>query len=333
LICHSCINELDQAYQFKEKSSNSESVLRSILGGPALTKVDVKIEVDLLPTNVQTTETPTDLPLLSEYMIKIEEGCELEVAALEVLKEKPSKTTVQQMDKMLNVKFPCILCNQEFATKKYLNRHITRHLAGRLKASRKERLLEKHYNIPVLEKHPCKTPTEAVPFKFHHRIGCPFCGMMFANQGVYDKHYKTYHLYAKIEKSEEPSTTPVLVNDLMSGVFICHYDGRKFGIKKQLRRHMNRYHRPAKRLKKKFKCRRLNCEETFVTFEKLEQHRREHDEKLAQLVYTCDICSKSLKTLHSLKLHMDYVHNPTKDFLCNECGKGFVTKCKQILQV
>jgi Zinc finger, C2H2 type len=302
VICNLCVTELDQAYQFKEKSSKTESLLLSILD-----EVVVKDE-------------PKSPSLVEIETIKIEEDCELEVAALQVLEDMklPPKPTFLEMDQKLNLKFSCLLCHRELATIKYLNRHVLRHLKGNLKPSLKDQLLAKHYNIsvPVDKQFACKTPHQSAPLNYHHRIVCPFCGMMFSTQSMYDKHYGIYHLPEKLEKTEEP----------VIELFTCHYDGRKFIKKEHLRKHMNAYHRPTKGTKAIFKCRKLDCKKSCVSKEELVQHRREHCDQADQESKKCKICSKSFKKHRYLSNHMIHMHSSSKDYLCNECGKAFASK-------
>ena len=43
--------------------------------------------------------------------------------------------------------------------------------------------------------------------------------------------------------------------------------------------------------------------------------------------FSCHMCPKVLKSKHGLAYHMN-IHNSTQAFLCNDCGKSFVTKQK-----
>ena len=54
-----------------------------------------------------------------------------------------------------------------------------------------------------------------------------------------------------------------------------------------------------------------------------------HLQKHVKSTYECELCAKSFKSEFGLKYHLK-VHNNQTDFMCHECGKGFITKYKLI---
>ena len=64
------------------------------------------------------------------------------------------------------------------------------------------------------------------------------------------------------------------------------------------------------------------CEKTYLTATHLKSHKQAvHSESKK---FVCVICNKRFPYENSLKMHM-MLHTGDRPFLCNQCGRGFVT--------
>jgi rubrerythrin len=116
LICCNCVTELDQAYQFKEKSVKSESALLDIIGRPVVEEIFVKNEPDYPPIDVATTENTkfNDPPTLSEAMINVKDD--------EIEADEPAKRTSLKTDE--KIMFACDICSKTFKNSSSLKTHL-----------------------------------------------------------------------------------------------------------------------------------------------------------------------------------------------------------------
>ena len=121
----------------------------------------------------------------------------------------------------------------------------------------------------------------------------------------------------KLLTEMEESLLPVEKLEDDEGQFTCHVCGLEFTKKEALNYHIKRNHENPEG----FKC--PKCPRMLKSESGLKYHMNIHD----GLAYSCHVCPKVLKSKHGLAYHMN-IHNNAQAFLCNDCGKSFVTKQK-----
>ena len=72
-----------------------------------------------------------------------------------------------------------------------------------------------------------------------------------------------------------------------------------------------------------FKCK--HCDATYRTYAARYYHMKQHF-----TTFQCTICPRTFKSGKGLKYHMNR-HNGVADFLCDDCGKGFITRQKMMI--
>ena len=121
----------------------------------------------------------------------------------------------------------------------------------------------------------------------------------------------------KHEMFEEEPLLPIDKFEDEEGQFTCHVCGLEFTKKMDLNFHIKKNHENPEG----YKC--PKCPRKLKSESGLKYHMNIHDGHS----FSCHMCPKVLKSKHGLAYHMN-IHNSTQAFLCNDCGKSFVTKQK-----
>jgi predicted RNA-binding Zn-ribbon protein involved in translation (DUF1610 family) len=121
----------------------------------------------------------------------------------------------------------------------------------------------------------------------------------------------------KDELLEEGTLLPIDKFEDEEGQFTCHVCGLEFIKREALNYHIKRNHENPQG----YKC--PKCPRMLKSESGLKYHMNIHD----GFTFSCHMCPKVLKSKHGLAYHMN-IHNCTQAFLCNDCGKSFVTKQK-----
>ena len=121
----------------------------------------------------------------------------------------------------------------------------------------------------------------------------------------------------KNELLEEGNLLPIDKFEDEDGQFTCHVCGLEFTKREALNYHIKRNHENPEG----YKC--PKCPRMLKSESGLKYHMNIHD----GFTFSCHMCPKVLKSKHGLAYHMN-IHNSAQAFLCNDCGKSFVTKQK-----
>lgn len=97
--------------------------------------------------------------------------------------------------------------------------------------------------------------------------------------------------------------------------FECNQCGKCLSSKRGLKKHQLTHCE-----EKNFKC--LECGKEFSTRKNLTQHLRVHSER----EFECEDCGIQFKWKGDLLRHKKNIHSGIANYICNECGKGFVRK-------
>lgn len=102
----------------------------------------------------------------------------------------------------------------------------------------------------------------------------------------------------------------------------CGYCQQAFTSTKSLLQHLQ----DCKSEKLSFECGK--CPKYFLMEFLADLHRKNHKDSEPPKMYYCGMCSSSFNCRRQLKLHKER-HNESRDFLCDECGKGFLCAGKK----
>ena len=116
---------------------------------------------------------------------------------------------------------------------------------------------------------------------------------------------------------EEQQLLPIDKFEDEEGQFTCHVCGLEFTKRLDMNYHIKKNHENPEG----YKC--PKCPRKLKSESGLKYHMNIHD----GFTFSCHMCPKVLKSKHGLAYHMN-IHNSTQAFLCNDCGKSFVTKQK-----
>ena len=134
---------------------------------------------------------------------------------------------------------------------------------------------------------------EAHSLRHQSVIQCNDCDARFEDYRDYVKHIRVAH------------------NDRQ---FPCTQCSKSFALESVLEKHILNCH-------KEFSCH--VCGRKYKSNPALKYHMRKHDKG----PFSCPKCPRVLKSEHGLAYHMN-IHNGVAAFLCNDCGRSFVTKQK-----
>jgi KRAB domain-containing zinc finger protein len=102
---------------------------------------------------------------------------------------------------------------------------------------------------------------------------------------------------------------------------------KSFEYPKNLANHISIYHSNEGQVPPQedglLKC--TECEETFRVKSSLHYHQQRH----VKPSFECSVCPRTFKSGRGLKYHMN-IHNNIAEYLCDDCGRAFVTRQKLI---
>ncbi|XP_055682139.1 zinc finger protein 493-like [Lutzomyia longipalpis] len=102
---------------------------------------------------------------------------------------------------------------------------------------------------------------------------------------------------------------------------VCQICSKTYTRKYMLTLHMREKHSTEEL---PFACQ--SCPKRFVTAQKLKVHEVSHLPKEEKLIHPCPHCEKLYGSIQNVEIHIRAVHKNEKPFICEECGKSFVTK-------
>lgn len=186
--------------------------------------------------------------------------------------------------------FKCGACKEFFKTISHLKEHLKIN----------EECTSKN-SIPTLICEQCSKPHifynmrkfQAHSLRHQSVIQCEDCDARYEDYREYVKHIRMVH------------------NDRQ---FPCTQCCKSFALESVLDKHVLNCH-------KEFSCH--VCGRKYKSNPALKYHMRKHDKG----PFNCPKCPRVLKSEHGLAYHMN-IHNGIAAFLCNDCGRSFVTKQK-----
>ncbi|XP_059617688.1 zinc finger protein 836-like [Phlebotomus argentipes] len=106
---------------------------------------------------------------------------------------------------------------------------------------------------------------------------------------------------------------------------ICAICSRRYVFKHWLEVHIRKKHliRTEKEKEKKYAC--SKCPKHFVNKTRLKFHEITHVPKIERCIIPCPQCDKKLSSQNGLRIHLKNIHSGEKPFICEECGKAFVS--------
>ena len=175
----------------------------------------------------------------------------------------------------------------------------------RTHAALHQRCAEKNCFCPQCDKvfdSPIKVTRHSVVHKKDYaKYPCDKCPKTFKSSRILQTHLSKVHNFHQLKR------------------FQCMKCPKSFDFENHLKHHLNNHDIKTKELY----C--DQCDMICSNRSSLNYHMQKH----LKSNYDCDQCSKSFKSEFGLKYHLK-VHNNQTDFMCHECGKGFITKYKLI---
>lgn len=123
--------------------------------------------------------------------------------------------------------------------------------------------------------------------KDKHLFSCPNCPLKFDKFSLMREHERLTHK------------------------FICHFCGRSYTVKLNLKMHIFREHKGI----------RTFCSDCGIQTMDLAEHMKKH---LNEQIFVCDICGKEVRGKQRINNHMNRSHKSRlARFFCSFCDKGF----------
>lgn len=192
----------------------------------------------------------------------------------------------------------CEYCVSEFRDKRMLITHIVESHTSKIKKIEREAL--------DLLLRPSNNANQ-----------CSYCNKKFTNEKLARLHEIRQHL-ASLE--DNPGYTCKICNSSFSK--------RENGL-----RHARRMHRTYENESVRIETPKENnftcneCGKTFPNTRALISHSRNvHSTK--ELIFQCGVCDKRVKSFKALRDHIEALHEKTREFICDLCGKGHATKSR-----
>ena len=244
-------------------------------------------------------EENSNLSILSSIPPK-QTNCELKETIFEepydlwdLDEEVPSTNEPSEKPKALDL--ICLGCFVPMTNIEELRTHAALH----------QRCAEKNCFCPQCDKvfdSPIKVTRHSVVHKKDYAMyPCDKCPKTFKSSRILQTHLSKVHNFHQLKR------------------FQCMKCPKSFDFENHLKHHLNNHDIKTKELY----C--DQCDMICSNRSSLNYHMQKH----LKSNYDCDQCSKSFKSEFGLKYHLK-VHNNQTDFMCHECGKGFITKYKLI---
>lgn len=158
------------------------------------------------------------------------------------------------------------------------------------------------YTCPLCDKN-FSTKTSLTRHKSTHEdqqnYNCKHCEKKFQNKNTLKRHLLKSHS----EINPQPE------------YHFCGICDKVFLMKENLELHL------ASHVKsEKYRC--VYCFKTFSYQMLLDQHEKSHHSEVGS-VYKCFLCEMEFGNRYKLQMHMK-IHTKTKEYICHQCGKGFL---------
>ena len=200
-----------------------------------------------------------------------------------------------------NIKTPCIHCGKKIG-RRNMNRHLKIHQV-------QSNLILTESQVVTLE------DGEAV-----EKYECIKCNCQFANKLIYQRHLSRHHSkkeYSDCEKCGKNISVlfmdrHIKENCLENSTFNCKNCEMVFGSKRRLKEHYKHF------------CKILKV--TKITDEKTENSKNNsNDRRMLTDHRKCEKCDKTYSSIHSLRQHIERVHDKVINFTCTDegCKLGF----------
>jgi len=244
-------------------------------------------------------------------------------------------------------RFKCEVCNVGFNTKAHLTKHQRTHMKNRPKPFKCDKCDFATDSISSLNGHlktheriyeRCeKCNKKLFKSRIHDcRLDCKYCGKKFSHKATVTNHIKRYHEQETkgcfyecdicglkfIQKKYLKSHMVKKHVEEEIPIFTCDLDGKTFGFKNLLNKHMKSHQPPVKcdfchiKVNKSYLKKHIKNSHTGI-----KQPRKKFIPKIKS--FQCPICFKILSTKHCLKRHISD-HNKTVK--CKFCEKLFGSK-------
>lgn len=163
-------------------------------------------------------------------------------------------------------------------------------------------------------------------------LACQTCQIVFPSQAKFDKH-QLIHLkelqcrdcgkvFTDLKKYSKHLTN--VHPNSMEGEYKCSKCSRSFEYPQNFANHLKQHYANDEKngpIIREHKCNL--CHKVFSSKYTLFYHVAKHD----QSEFPCDRCPKKFKSQKGLKYHLN-IHDGIHDYLCDDCGRGFITRQK-----
>eukprot|EP01083_Nonionella_stella_P124259 375107_1 len=159
----------------------------------------------------------------------------------------------------------------------------------------------------------------------HKQFRCPRCQKSFARRSGSRRHLETVHGYTRVPCDQcsrvfkSTRSRDIHMQNIHEPEFqarprwACPQCEKTCQTQTGLRLHRQSVHNPVRQ----YMC--MRCAKTFITKAAWKRHAITH--KPPQ--FRCPVCSKHLKTAHTVKRHIREVHTKAKPYHCDRCGRSF----------
>ncbi|XP_023943300.2 zinc finger protein 91 [Bicyclus anynana] len=222
----------------------------------------------------------------------------------------------------------CSLCNKLFNRQVSLKKHMAN------VHRRRERLDCKYCTKTFASKDGLnnhtmlKHPTQLSERSFKHNI-CEECGEAFKSPSQLKYHvtkHSDFKAFYCVECDRGFKSNYALKHHLKNAAahvnylelkLQCEHCDKKFGVTRELERHMNRVHLN----RRPYQCDK--CERAYLTMWSLSQHKRfTHEGHKRPLKYPCPLCDKVFAGSTTRKVHMR-THTGERPYACTKCAATF----------
>lgn len=116
-------------------------------------------------------------------------------------------------------------------------------------------------------------------------------------------------------------TRQQIPNEILVYFCSCPLCSLEFDSKRSYDGHMRETH---PKFHSPFECKK--CPKRFPSLNKLQRHEIVHLPDELKLIHPCQFCDKRFSKLVNAQAHIRAIHTGDRPFICEECGKSFVTK-------